>query len=68
MPVQNNKPSLFKLVSKKPLIPNVKEIGRNIRSRSAKLRYAIRNKNSFFYPDEFKNMFSNYLKLESKIK
>ena len=68
LPVQNNKPSLFKLVSKKPLIPNVKEIGRNIRSRSAKLRYAIRNKNSFFYPDEFKNMFSNYLKLESKIK
>ena len=68
LPVLNNKPSLFKLVSKKPLIPNVKEIGRNIRSRSAKLRYAIRNKNSFFYPDEFKNMFSNYLELESKIK
>ena len=41
-----------------------KEINRNIRSRSAKLRYAIRNDNSFFYPYEFKNKFINYLKLE----
>ena len=37
---------------------------KNIRSRSAKLRYAIRDNNSFFYPDEFKNKFINYFKLE----
>ena len=42
----------------------MKEIKENIRSRSAKLRYAIRNNNSFFYPNEFKNKFVNYFKLE----
>jgi len=63
-PIKENKSSLFKLVSKKPLVPDVKEIKENIRSRSAKLRYAIRNNNSFFYPNEFKNKFVNYFKLE----
>ena len=51
-------------ISKKPLEPNMQEIGKNIRSRSAKLRYAIRNNNSFFYPNEFKNKFVNYFELE----
>jgi len=64
LPLKENKSSLFKLISKKPLIPDTKEIGQNIRSRSAKLRYAIRNNNSFFYPSEFKNKFANYFKLE----
>ena len=64
LPIKETKSSLFKLVSKKPLRPDVKEIKENIRSRSAKLRYAIRNNNSFFYPKEFKNKFSNYFKLE----
>ena len=65
LPIEENKSDLFKLISKKPLIADVKEINKNIRSRSAKLRYAIRNDNSFFYPHEFKNKFINYLKLES---
>ena len=64
LPMKENKSSLFKLISKKPLMANVKEIKENIRSRSAKLRYAIRNNNSFFYPSEFKNKFANYFKLE----
>ena len=63
-PIKENKSSLFKLVSKKPLVAGMKEIKENIRSRSAKLRYAIRNNNSFFYPNEFKNKFINYFKLE----
>ena len=50
---------------KKPLIPDIKEVKQNIRSRSAKLRYAIRNNNSFFYPTEFKEKFLNYFELES---
>ena len=58
------KPSLFKILSKKALTPNKKEINQNIRSRSAKLRYAIRNNNSFFYPEEFKKKFENYFKME----
>ena len=65
LPMKENKPSLFKLISKNPLVADVKEIKKNIHSRSAKLRYAIRNSNSFFYPDEFKNKFLNYFKLES---
>jgi len=64
LPIKETKSSLFQLVSKKLLRPDVKEIKENIRSRSAKLRYAIRNNNSFFYPSEFKNKFANYFKLE----
>jgi len=65
LPAEENKSNLFKFVSKKPLVADVNEIKKNIRSRSAKLRYAIRDNNSFFYPEEFKNKFSNYSKLES---
>jgi len=64
LPTKENKSSLFKLISKKPYMANMEEVKKNIRSRSAKLRYAIRNNNSFFYPNEFKNKFSNYIKLE----
>ena len=64
LPLNKKKSGLFKLLSKKPLMPNKKEISQNIRSRSAKLRYAIRNNNSFFYPDEFKKKFENYFKIE----
>jgi len=65
LPIKENRSSLFKFISKKPLVADTKEIKENIRSRSAKLRYAIRNNNSFFYPNEFKNKFENYFNLES---
>jgi len=65
MPAEKDKPNLFKIVSKKPLIAGYEELKKNNSSRSAKLRYAIRNNNSFFYPEEFKNKFENFLKLES---
>ena len=64
LPFNENKPSLFKLLSKKPHTPTKKEIHQNIRSRSAKMRYAIRNKNLFFHPNEFTEKFSNYFELE----
>jgi len=64
LPIKENKSSLFKLIAKKPLVPDVEEVKENIRSRSAKLRYAIRNNNSFFYPNEFKKKFANYFELE----
>ena len=67
LPLQKKKFSLFKFISKKPLTPNKKEIDKNIRSRSAKLRYAIRNDNSFFDPKEFTKKFENYFKLEEII-
>jgi len=64
LPTNDKKSNLFKIVSKKPLIPNIKEVKQNVRSRSAKLRYAVRNNNSFFYPNEFENKFASYFKLE----
>ena len=65
LPIKKRESSLFGLISKKPLVADIREIKKNIRSRSAKLRYVIRNNNSFFYPNEFKNKFINYFKLES---
>ena len=64
LPIKENELDLFQLISKKPQVADIKEIKENIRSRSAKLRYAIRDNQSFFYPDEFKKKFVNYLELE----
>ena len=55
----------LKILSKKPLIPTSKEINQNLSSRSAKLRYATRNKNLFSYPDQIYKKFENYLKTEA---
>ncbi len=55
---------LFEKYKNLALKPTVKEIKTNIKSRSAKLRYAIRSKNKFVYPDEFIMKFKNYLDLE----
>ena len=43
VPITENKSSLFKFVIKKPIKPDTGETEENIRSRSAKLRYAVRN-------------------------
>ena len=64
LPIKEYTPGLFRSISRKPLVADVKEIKQNIRSRSAKLRYAIRNNNTFIYPNDFKNKFVNYFKLE----
>ena len=64
LPLNENKSSLFRLLSKKAIIPDKKEIIQNNRSRSAKLRYAIRNDKSFFYPEEFKQKFASYFEME----
>ena len=64
LPLNQNKCEFYKLLSKKPLTPSKNEINKNVSSRSAKLRYAIRNNNSFVYPNEFKKKFENYLELE----
>jgi len=63
-PDNKDKSDLFKLLSTKPIIPNKNEVNQNIRSRSAKLRYAIRNNNSFFDPEELKNKFNKYFIME----
>ena len=64
LPLKEKNLGLFNLKSKKPLIPNQKEINQNINSRSAKLRYGIRTGTSFFNSKEFMKKFETYLRLE----
>ncbi len=56
---------LFEEYKNRVLRPSNEEINRNKRSRSAKLRFAIRSKNNFEYPFHFIKKFKNYLDLES---
>ena len=56
---------LFDEYKNKVFKPSKKEIDQNKRSRSAKLRYAIRSKNKFVYPDELVKKFEKYLNLEA---
>jgi 16S rRNA (cytosine1402-N4)-methyltransferase len=60
----DNNNSLFEKYKNKILQPSIKEVSQNPPSRSAKLRYAIRNKNKFFFPDELLIKFKRYLDLE----
>jgi 16S rRNA (cytosine1402-N4)-methyltransferase len=57
--------ALFEYYKNEILKPTKKEIDQNSRSRSAKLRYATRSKNKFFYPYELINKFKRYLDLEA---
>jgi len=66
LPLQEKRNNLFEFFSKKPLLPKLSEIKENTRSRSAKLRYAVRNENSFLNTNEFKETFVNFLQLEEK--
>ncbi len=67
IPIKQDKSNLFKIFSNHAIFPDAKEVKKNIRSRSARLRYGIRNNNSFFNFNEFKKTFVNYLKLEGGI-
>ena len=57
--------ALFESYKNKVLKPTKKEISLNNRSRSAKLRYAIRSKNKYSHPHELENKFKRYLDLEA---
>ncbi len=56
---------LFSCPQKKPLIPSDKELSVNAQSRSAKLRYVIRNNNKFIFPEDFLKKFQNYIDIEN---
>ena len=57
--------SLFDKYRNKIIKPSKVEIIKNPPSRSAKLRYAIRNENKFIFPNELIDKFKKYLDLES---
>jgi len=56
---------LFEEYKNKVLRPSKKEIRRNSRSRSAKLRFAVRSNNKFEYPKDLIKKFKKYLDLEA---
>ncbi len=64
MPDEKNNSFLFEKFNKKVLKPSRDEVSRNNRSRSAKLRYAIRSKNKFIYPKNIYQKFNKYLEVE----
>ena len=55
---------LFEKYINKTIKPSKEEINRNNRSRSAKLRFAIRSKNKFFHPFNLFKKFEKYLSIE----
>ena len=57
--------TLFNTYKNKVFTPSKLEIEKNNRSRSAKLRFAVRSKNKFEYPYDFIKKFKKYLDLES---
>ncbi len=57
--------TLFEKYKNKVLRASKKEIDQNSRSRSAKLRFAVRNSNKFEYPIELENKFRKFLDLEA---
>ena len=60
-----NDSSLFDEYKNNVIRPSKKEIEQNNRSRSAKLRFAVRSKNKFSFPDGLLEKFKKYLALES---
>tara|TARA_B100000886_G_scaffold297768_1_gene225615 strand:- start:6177 stop:7184 length:1008 start_codon:yes stop_codon:yes gene_type:complete len=56
---------LFESYSNKVIKPTKIEIEKNLPSRSAKLRYAIRSDNKFNFPTNLIDKFSKYLKIEA---
>ena len=56
---------LFEKYNKKIFRPSQKEIDINKPSRSAKLRFAVRSKNQFFFPTDLIQKFKKYLDIEA---
>ena len=57
--------ALFENYVNKIIRPTKEEIRDNYPSRSAKLRFAVRSKNNFFYPNIFYQKFNKYLRIEA---
>ena len=62
---QNTNLVLFEKYYNKIITASKNELNKNNSSRSAKLRFAIRNKNEFFFPNNFVQKFKKYLQLEA---
>ena len=65
MPKIDEEDNLFKIVNRKPIVPSNKELEENILSRSAKLRFAIKEKNVLNFEKEILKKFNYLLEIEN---
>jgi len=65
MPKIKEKANLFKLINKKPITPSTKEIKENPPSRSAKLRFAIKEKNILNFKTDILDKFNYLIEIEN---
>ena len=63
-PKIQQKKIFFKMNSKKPIIPSIKEINENLASRSAKLRYLIKKEDTYEVETDLLEKFSYLLEIE----
>ncbi len=65
MPKIERSDRLFKIISKKPIVPSKTEINENPPSRSAKLRYIIKKEDSFEIDTDILKKFNYLIELEN---
>ena len=65
MPKTKEKANLFKLINKKPITPSIQEIKENPPSRSAKLRFAIKEKNILNFKTDILDKFNYLIEIEN---
>jgi len=65
MPQTKEKPNSFKLINKKHIVPSTREIKENPSSRSAKLRFVIKEKNVLNFKTDILDKFNYLIKIEN---
>ena len=65
MPEIEEKDNLFKLINKKPITPSIQEIKKNPPSRSAKLRFVIKEKNILNFETDILDKFNYLIEIEN---
>ena len=65
MPKIKEKNNPFKLINKKPITPSIQEIKENPPSRSAKLRFAIKEKNILNFKTDILDKFNYLIEIEN---
>ena len=65
MPKVEQSDTLFKIISKKPIIASPLELKENIPSRSAKLRYVIKKKDFYEFETDISEKFNYLLEVEN---
>ena len=65
MPKIKEKTNLFKLINRKPITPTIQEIKENLSSRSAKLRFVVKEKNILNFKTDILDKFNYLIEIEN---